>query len=230
MNARLAMGGFEDGGRGGVLLPNVSFGCSRANKQVRMVERKACFISEASSLLGAWTPVQRLPPHLWQSVGRSFYQQRRGATCRNSTFISGSHLEIGHRLINTMLVALVPLIFLSRFFHYRFNDLFSFLWGWFSELWQLMDFPGGSDGKESACSAGDLGSVSGLRRSPGEGNGDPLQYSCLEYPCGPRNLSGSIQPTRSQRVGHNCVINTFTVAAIWPGCNLVTAWLISSTW
>ena len=43
-------------------------------------------------------------------------------------------------------------------------------------------FPGGSDSKESACSAEDLGSVPGLGRSPGEGNGYPLQYSCLENP------------------------------------------------
>ena len=42
--------------------------------------------------------------------------------------------------------------------------------------------PGDSDGKESACNAGDLGFFPGLRRSPGEGNGDPLQYSCLENP------------------------------------------------
>ena len=41
-------------------------------------------------------------------------------------------------------------------------------------------FPGGSDGKESACSIGDLGSIPGSGRSPGEGNGNPLQYSCLE--------------------------------------------------
>ena len=41
-------------------------------------------------------------------------------------------------------------------------------------------FPGGSDGKESACNAGDLGSVLGSGQSPGEGNGTPLQYSCLE--------------------------------------------------
>ena len=41
-------------------------------------------------------------------------------------------------------------------------------------------FPGGSDGKESACNAGDQGSVPGLGRSPGGGNGNPLQYSCLE--------------------------------------------------
>ena len=43
-----------------------------------------------------------------------------------------------------------------------------------------MGFPRGSDGKESACNAGDLGSNPGLGRSPGEGNGDPLQYPCLE--------------------------------------------------
>ena len=43
-----------------------------------------------------------------------------------------------------------------------------------------MGFPGGSDGEESVCSAGDLDSVSGLGRSLGRGNGNPLQYSCLE--------------------------------------------------
>ena len=41
-------------------------------------------------------------------------------------------------------------------------------------------FPGGSEGKESACSAGDLGSTPESGRSPGEGNDYPLQYSCLE--------------------------------------------------
>ena len=45
-----------------------------------------------------------------------------------------------------------------------------------------MDFPGGSDGKESACNAGDLGLIPGSGSSPGEGNGSPLQYSCLENP------------------------------------------------
>ena len=47
-----------------------------------------------------------------------------------------------------------------------------FLWG----------FPGGSGGKESTCMAGDLGSIPGLGRSPGEGSGNSLQYSCLENP------------------------------------------------
>ena len=45
---------------------------------------------------------------------------------------------------------------------------------------ETMGFPGGSDGKASVCNAGDLGSIPGLGRSPGEGNGSPLQYSCLE--------------------------------------------------
>ena len=44
----------------------------------------------------------------------------------------------------------------------------------------LSDFPGGSDGKGSAYTAGDLGLIPGSGRSPGERNGNPLQYSCLE--------------------------------------------------
>ena len=43
-----------------------------------------------------------------------------------------------------------------------------------------MGFPGGSDSKESACNAGDLGLIPGSGRSPGEGNSNPFQYSCLE--------------------------------------------------
>ena len=45
-----------------------------------------------------------------------------------------------------------------------------------------MDFPGGSDGKASAYKAGDRGLIPGSGRSPGEGNGTPLQYCCLENP------------------------------------------------
>ena len=50
------------------------------------------------------------------------------------------------------------------------------------ELLGEWDFPGGSDGKASAYNVGDLGSIPGSGRSPGEGNGNPLQYSCLEIP------------------------------------------------
>ena len=46
----------------------------------------------------------------------------------------------------------------------------------------MLEFPGGSDGKASAYSVGDPGSIPGSGRSSGEGNGNPLQYSCLENP------------------------------------------------
>ena len=51
--------------------------------------------------------------------------------------------------------------------------------------------PGGSDSQESACSAGDPGSIPGLGRSPGGGNGNPLQYSCLGNPSGQRSLQAA---------------------------------------
>ena len=50
------------------------------------------------------------------------------------------------------------------------------------EMMTKVGFPGGSDGKESDSNAEDLGSIPGLGRSPGEGNGNPLPYSCLENP------------------------------------------------
>ena len=46
----------------------------------------------------------------------------------------------------------------------------------------ILGFPGGSDSKESTCNVGDLGSIPGSGRSPGEGNGNPLQYSGLRNP------------------------------------------------
>ena len=61
-------------------------------------------------------------------------------------------------------------------------------------------FPGGSAGKESACNVGDLGSIPGLGRSPGEGKGYPLQYSGLE---------NSMDCMGSQIVGHNSATFTF---------------------
>ena len=65
-----------------------------------------------------------------------------------------------------------PHLFFSGFFSVEKKELnlVKLFWG----------FPGGSDGKESTCNARDLGSIPRLRRSSGEGNGYPLQYSCLE--------------------------------------------------
>ena len=54
----------------------------------------------------------------------------------------------------------------------------------------FLGFRGGSDGTESACNAGDLGSIPRLGRSPGGGQGNPLQHSCLENPHGQRSLAG----------------------------------------
>ena len=60
----------------------------------------------------------------------------------------------------------------------RLNSLKSFIHIHLSSL----GFPGGSDNKASDCNAGDLDSIPGSGRSPGEGNGNPFQYSCLENP------------------------------------------------
>ena len=58
------------------------------------------------------------------------------------------------------------------------------------DTFQLFGFLSGSEGKDSACSAGDPGSIPRSGRSPGEGNGNPLQYSCLENHHGQRSLAG----------------------------------------
>ena len=70
-------------------------------------------------------------------------------------------------------------------------------------------FPGDSNGKESACNAGDPGSIPGSGRSPREGNGNPLQYSCLEIPWTEEPCR--LQFMESHRVGRNCATNTKTL-------------------
>ena len=61
--------------------------------------------------------------------------------------------------------------------------------------------PGGSNGKESVCNAGDLGSILRSGRPPGEGNGNQLEYSCLEIPWA--EVPGGLKFTGSQRAGYN---------------------------
>ena len=75
--------------------------------------------------------------------------------------------------------------------------------GWEKSMLQHIrsGFPGGSEVKVSAWNAGDLGLILGSGRSPGEGNGNPLQYSCLENPM--EGGAGGLQSMGSQRVGHN---------------------------
>jgi len=64
-------------------------------------------------------------------------------------------------------------------------------WLTFKKKLGFLQFPFcGSEGKASACNEGDPGLIPGVGRSPGEGNGNPLQYSCLENPDGQRSLAG----------------------------------------
>ena len=89
-------------------------------------------------------------------------------------FISGGHSSIGHDLLrrpcalrrSAVILVLRPLGAQCPLKH--------------GDFLIPGDFPRGSEGKSSACNAGDLGSIPGSRRSPGEGNGNPLQYPCLE--------------------------------------------------
>ena len=67
-----------------------------------------------------------------------------------------------------------------RFIHFTTKQTLSFLKLSNILLCVYMGFPGDSDGKESGCSAGDLGSIPGLGRSLGKGNGNSLQYFCLD--------------------------------------------------
>ena len=66
-----------------------------------------------------------------------------------------------------------------------------------------MGFPHGSDGKDSACSAGDLGSIPGLGRFPGEGKSYPFQYSGLENPMGNGTSSMESQSDMTERLLHH---------------------------
>ena len=84
------------------------------------------------------------------------------------------------------------------------SPLWSYIFLLFSIL-KFMVFPGGSHGKESSCNAGDLGSILGSGKSPGEGNGNPLQYSCLENP-----MDRQVWWATVHGVGQYWVTNTFT--------------------
>ena len=95
-------------------------------------------------------------------------------------------------------------------------------------------FPGGAEVKASACNVGDLGSIPGLGRSPGEGNGNPLQYSCLENPMD----GGAWWATfhGSQRVGHDSVTSLYSNSMfnIWSTSKLfckvgIPIWLPTSS-
>ena len=76
-----------------------------------------------------------------------------------------------------------------------------FLTGWNEIIYLKQGFPDGSDGKESSCNVGDLGSISGLRRSPGGGHGNPIPVFLLGISSWTKE-PGGLQSIGSQRVGY----------------------------
>ena len=95
-------------------------------------------------------------------------------------------------------------------------DFLSIAWVLGSPHTSHLGFPGGSAGKESACNAGDLDSIPGLGRSPGEGKGYPPQYSDLENPHGQRSLAGH-SPWRGKESGTTERLSTANEkSTLWP--------------
>ena len=108
----------------------------------------------------------------------------------------------------------------------------------------FLGFPGGSDGKESACNMWDLSSTSGLGRSPRGGHGNPFQYSCLENPHEQRSLVGdspwghtewdmtewlsTLASVYQRQYGTSPVLTTKKISPILAKCPLERR--ISSSW
>ena len=93
-------------------------------------------------------------------------------TCQQHPTSQGRWIKLG-----VILEASLSFPFKISSYYFLFLFIFYFLFG--HAMWHV-DFPGGSDGKESACNAGDTGFIPGWRRFPGKENCYPLQYSCLE--------------------------------------------------
>ena len=87
----------------------------------------------------------------------------------------------------------------------------------FCYLVSIHYFPGGSEGKKSACSTGDLGSIPGSGRSPGEGNGNPLQHTCLENSMDRGSWQATVHGV-TKRVGHDWVTSLHPYICSLPLC------------
>ena len=107
--------------------------------------------------------------------------------------------------MNSTYFTYIYIIFLNIIFHYDLSQEIGC-----SSL--SYGSPGGSNSKESACNAGDPDSIPGSGRSPGKGNGNLLQYYCLENPW--TEEPGRMQSMRLQRVGHDSDFTFFFSCAI----------------
>ena len=91
----------------------------------------------------------------------------------------------------------------SMYYTIHINTFHMYILSLYMYVYCSMGCPGSSDGKESTCNMGDLGSISGLGRSPGGEHGNPLQYSCLEKPMdrGAWWVTGASQPWGHKELG-----------------------------
>ena len=89
---------------------------------------------------------------------------------------------INYSLMKVLLPWSIPFLEEDILQNSRYLFLYSYLCFKSIQLYRVYQASQWLSGKESTCNAGDLGSIPGLGRSPGEGNGNPLQYSCLENP------------------------------------------------
>ena len=112
-----------------------------------------------------------------------------------------------------------------KFWPREFHGLYSHKESDTTERLSLCSFPGGSVGKAATCNAGDLGSIPGLGRSPGEGKVYPLQYSCLEnFPWaeepGRLQTMGSEESDTIEQLTHRRVkyLNQGLTAGMWRSC------------
>ena len=111
-------------------------------------------------------------------------------------------------VVNIKIVYLTTYRIKSRLLSLSFKSLYNLTPGvpFFPSLPFCTGFPGGSAVKNAPANPGHTGSIPGSRRSPGEGKGNPLQYSCTINPVD-KEEPGRLLPMGSQRVGHNWADN-----------------------
>ena len=176
----------------------------------------ALVVKNLSASAGAIRDVGSIPGSGWSSgVGNGHllqYSCLENSIDRGAWWITVCGVTESRRLVNTHTHTHTQInleridIFSNPWPRYASSFIYIF-WVFFNLYFSFHHVLCSSFGKESACSAGDLSLIPGLGRSPGEGNGNPLQYPCLEkISC--TEEPGRLQSMGSQRVGHGGSTNT----------------------